>query len=229
VGKVPSSEFWAWHAHPEVWLLVGSLAGLYIYAAKVIGPKVVPAGTPAVSRRQWYAFSAAIALLWFASDWPVHDIGEKYLFFVHMSQHLLLTLVMPPLFLIATPRWLADLVLGSGRVRKTVRWLVAPVAAAVIEMRRDILWTRTNAPRAALRRSRDGIPPSLVVRCGGRSIDHLGGAQSGGHGDDGRTAGARQARGRRHHTGQPHTRGHDEAGEPALPPRGVTSVPGAGD
>ena len=99
-------------------MLVGALAGLYIYAARVIGPKVVPAGTPPVTRRQWLAFAAAIALLWFASDWPVHDIGEQYLFFVHMSQHLLLTLVMPPLFLLATPRWLADLVLGSGRVRR---------------------------------------------------------------------------------------------------------------
>ena len=44
----------------------------------------------------------------------MHDIGEQYLFFVHMSQHLLLTLVMPPLFLLATPGWLARLVLGSG-------------------------------------------------------------------------------------------------------------------
>jgi len=47
-------------------------------------------------------------------------------------QHLLLTLVMAPLFLIATPRWLADLILGSGKVRKAVRWLVLPVTAGVI-------------------------------------------------------------------------------------------------
>jgi putative membrane protein len=131
-GRVPSSEIWAWHAHPEVWVLVGSLAGMYIYAAKVIGPKVVPAGTPAVTRRQWLAFAAAMLLLWFASDWPVHDIGEQHLFFVHMSQHLLLTLVMPPLFLLATPRWLADLVLGSGRVRRVVRTLALPVVAGVV-------------------------------------------------------------------------------------------------
>jgi putative membrane protein len=131
VGRVPSSEVWSWHAHPEVWLLVASLAGLYVYAAKVIGPKVVPAGTRPVSRRQWLAFAGAIGLLWFASDWPVHDIGENYLFFVHMSQHLILTLLMPPLFLLATPRWLADLVLGSGRVRRVVRSLARPVVAGV--------------------------------------------------------------------------------------------------
>src|SRR3954453_6016395 len=132
VGRVPTSEVWKWHPHPEVWLLVASLAVLYIYAAKVIGPKVVPAGTRAVSRRQWLAFIGAMVLLEFASDWPVHDIGEKYLYFVHMSQHLILTLVMPPLFLLATPRWLGDLLLGAGRVRVVVRWLVRPVAAGVL-------------------------------------------------------------------------------------------------
>jgi putative membrane protein len=131
-GRLPSSELWRWHAHPEVWLLVAALGGLYVYAARVIGPKVVPPGTRPVSRRQWCAFAAGIALLWFASDWPVHDIGEQYLFFVHMSQHLLLTLVMAPLFLLATPRWLADLVLGSGRVRKVVRSLSRPVVAGVV-------------------------------------------------------------------------------------------------
>jgi putative membrane protein len=105
---------------------------LYLYAARVSGPKVVPAGTPPVSRRQWLAFVGAIALLWFASDWPVHDVGEQHLFFVHMSQHLVLTLVMPPLFLLATPRWLADLVLGSDRVRRAVRRLALPVVAGVV-------------------------------------------------------------------------------------------------
>jgi putative membrane protein len=131
-GRVTSSEVWKWHAHPEVWLLVGSLVGLYLYAAKVIGPKVVPAGTRAVTRRQWVAFVAAMSLLWFASDWPVHDIGEQYLYFVHMSQHLILTLVMAPLFLLATPRWLADLVLGHGRARRVIRTLSRPVVAGVL-------------------------------------------------------------------------------------------------
>jgi putative membrane protein len=131
-GRLPSSELWAWHAHPEVWGLVVALVGLYVYAVKAIGPKVVPAGTPVVTRRQWLAFAGAVGLLWVASDYPIHDIGENHLFFVHMIQHLVLTLLMPPLFLLATPRWLADLVLGSARVRRCVRLLVLPVVAGVL-------------------------------------------------------------------------------------------------
>ena len=45
----------------------------------------------------------------------VHDIGEEYLYSAHMVQHLLLTFVVPPLFLLATPTWLARLVVGDGR------------------------------------------------------------------------------------------------------------------
>jgi putative membrane protein len=118
--------------HPEVWLLVGGLVGLYTWAARVIGPKVVPAGTPAVTARQRTCFVAGILLLWVATDWPVHDIGEQYLYLVHMCQHLVLTLVMPPLLLLATPEWLARLVLGKGRVDRWVHTLARPVPALVL-------------------------------------------------------------------------------------------------
>jgi putative membrane protein len=126
------ADFWRWVPHPEVWLLVGGIIGLYVWSARVIGPKVVPAGSPAITRSQkrWFAFG--IVLLWAAADWPVHDIGEEYLYFVHMIQHTVLTLVMPPVLLMATPEWLARLVLGKGRVDHWVHRLARPVPAALI-------------------------------------------------------------------------------------------------
>lgn len=131
VAAATDPDFWRWVPHPEVWLLVGSLAGLYAYAGRVIGPKVVPAGTPPVSRsqRRWFAFG--IVLLWLAADWPMHDIGEEYLYFVHMTQHLLLTLVVPAVMLLATPTWLARLVVGDGRVDRWVHRLARPVPAGI--------------------------------------------------------------------------------------------------
>ena len=120
-----------WVPHPEVWLLVGGLVGCYVYAARVIGPKVVPAGTPAVTRSQWHWFVGGIVVLWVAADWPVHDIGERHLYLVHMAQHTALTLVMAPMLLLATPEWLARLVLGRGRVDHWVHKLARPVPAAL--------------------------------------------------------------------------------------------------
>lgn len=125
-------DFWRWVPHPEVWLLVGSIVGLYVYAARVIGPKAVPPGTPAVTRSQRRWFVLGILLLWLASDWPVHDVGEEYLYLVHMIQHTVLTLVMPPVLLMATPEWLARLVLGAGRANRLVHKLARPIPAALI-------------------------------------------------------------------------------------------------
>ncbi|HEX7134117.1 MAG TPA: cytochrome c oxidase assembly protein [Iamia sp.] len=122
---------WRFQIHPEVWLLVGALTVLYVWAARVVGPKVVPAGQPVLTRRNIGCAVAGIVLLWVASDWPVHDLGEEYLYAVHMVQHTLLTLIVPPLALLATPRWLADLILGQGRVRKVIRTASLPIVAGI--------------------------------------------------------------------------------------------------
>jgi putative membrane protein len=120
------------HFHPEVWVLVAFLVGSYVYMVRVIGPKAVPAGTPPVTNRQLVWFGAAILLLWAASDWPIHDIGEEYLYSVHMLQHMMLSYFLPPLVLMATPTWLFRVLLGDGKVYAAVRWLCRPVVAGVI-------------------------------------------------------------------------------------------------
>ena len=38
--------------------------------------------------------------VWLFTDWPIHDIGEQYLFWVHSLEHLVLALVSPPLLLL---------------------------------------------------------------------------------------------------------------------------------
>jgi putative membrane protein len=128
---IVAADFWRWVPHPEVWVLVVALGVLYTYAGRVIGPKVVPAGTRAITaaQRRWFAFG--LVLLWIAADWPVHDIGEEYLYSVHMAQHILLTLVVPPVMLLATPEWLARLVVGRGRVDALLHKLARPIPAGV--------------------------------------------------------------------------------------------------
>ena len=122
---------WRFQAHPEVWLLVVFLVAAYIYAARVIGPVVVTAG-PVITTKQRNAFIAAIFLLWMGSDWPVHDIAEEYLYSAHMFQHMVLSYFMPPLVLLAIPKWMFDAVFGSGKTRAIINWLAKPVIAGVL-------------------------------------------------------------------------------------------------
>lgn len=126
------TAFVEYQFHPEVWLLVGSLTLAYVYMVRVIGPKAVGPGERAVTGRHIGCFVAAMAMLWFASDWPMHDVAEGYLYSAHMLQHMVLSYFMPPLALLATPTWLMRVLLGDGRLYATVRWFTRPVVAAVI-------------------------------------------------------------------------------------------------
>ena len=125
---------WRFQAHPEVWLLVAFLVAARVYALRVIGPHAaeVRAGGEIVTRREQWLFVAAIALLWLASDWPVHDISEEYLYSVHMFQHMTLSYFVPPLALLATPAWLFRAIIGSPRVGRVVSWFAKPVIAGFI-------------------------------------------------------------------------------------------------
>ena len=58
-------------------------------------------------------------LLFAASTWPIHQIGEDYLYSVHMLQHMMLSYFMPPLVLLATPTWLMRLLVGTGRTYRS--------------------------------------------------------------------------------------------------------------
>ena len=126
------ADLWRFQAHPEVWLLVAVLGALYIYAIQVIGPRAVPAGQPVVTPHAGRLLRGRAAILWVASDWPIHDIGEDYLYSVHMLQHMMLSYFMPPLVLLATPTWLARLLVGKGRTWTAFKWLTKPVVAGVI-------------------------------------------------------------------------------------------------
>jgi putative membrane protein len=127
-----SGDFWAFKTHAEVWLLVAFLTGAYIYSARSIGPRVVPAGRPPMTRRQWTWFGCGMVMLWIASDWPMHDVGEEYLYSAHMLQHMMLSYFVPPMLLLATPEWLARLVIGDGRAYRWVSWFTKPVVAGVL-------------------------------------------------------------------------------------------------
>ena len=123
---------WRFQPHPQVWLLLVALVGAYVYAVTVIGPAAVRPGQRVVTRRQVVAFIGAMVLLWIASDWPMHDISEEYLYSAHMLQHMILAYFVPPLVLIATPEWLARAIVGHGRAYRVYRWFAHPVAAGVI-------------------------------------------------------------------------------------------------
>jgi putative membrane protein len=123
---------WRYNSHPEVWLIVTTAAAGYWYAVTRIGPRLVAPGSPAVSRRQVAWFVSGLAVIWIASDWPVHDLAENYLYSAHMVEHLLISLVAPPMLLLGIPDWLTRWLLRPRPLSGTVRVLCRPLVAGVL-------------------------------------------------------------------------------------------------
>lgn len=127
-----AEDFWRWQPHPEVWVLVVGLAGLYLYALRALGPRLVPAGQPVATPAQKRWFVLGIVMLWIAADWPMHDVSEEYLYSVHMFQHMAFSFFIPPVMLLATPEWFARVVIGEGAVGRWFLKLARPIPAAVV-------------------------------------------------------------------------------------------------
>lgn len=99
---------WAWRAYPGVWLFVLALAGAYVATLRGLGPGRAPRGEPLATRRQLGFCALGLGVLWLALDWPLGALAAGYLLTFHALQYLLVSLVAPPLLLLALPPWLAD-------------------------------------------------------------------------------------------------------------------------
>jgi putative membrane protein len=124
--------FPAWTPHPDVWLLVGLFGAGYAIAVVRLGPKWAVAGQAVVTRFQVTCWTLGVLAMWVASDYPVHDVAERYNFSVHMVQHLIFTMVVPPLLLLGLPAWLLRRVLRPRWLFSTVRTLARFIPALVI-------------------------------------------------------------------------------------------------
>jgi len=118
---------YAWHAHPDVWVLIAALLGGYVWALRRLGPRHTAPGQPVATRLQKICWVSGVVTVWVGADWPVHDLSERFLYSVHMTQHLLFTLVAPPLLLVGTPPWLFRPLLGLPLALPIGRWLTAPL------------------------------------------------------------------------------------------------------
>src|SRR5215211_3677242 len=122
----------SWTPHPDVWLLVGLFAAGYAIGIVRLGPRWSTPGLAVVTRFQVTCWSLGVFAMWVASDYPIHDIAERYNFSVHMVQHLIFTMVVAPLLLLGTPAWLLRRVLAPRWLFDTVRTLARFVPALLV-------------------------------------------------------------------------------------------------
>jgi putative membrane protein len=127
------------HIHPTVEFVMVLVEGTYLLAirdrrrsAAVGSPGSSLARDAAASRRQITLFSIGVAALWIGAEWPIHDLAERYLYSMHMVQHMLFTFVAPPLLIAGMPVWMLRKILAPRPVAAVARVLTRPIVALAI-------------------------------------------------------------------------------------------------
>ncbi len=136
-GTVPG-----WLLDPVLIGLLLTIGGLYVYAAARR-----EGGT---SRWRMASFMGALAIAFVVLQSPLDGLGELYVFWAHMLQHMVLVLVVAPLVLLGVPGWVLDRLLGVRAVREVVGWLTRPVTALVISQALLLGWHAPPLYEAAL-------------------------------------------------------------------------------
>lgn len=110
--------------HPSTVIGLMALGGAYMWRARR-GPSPLDAVPNAADNRteartptagQQALFFGALAITFFTLNGPLHDLSDAYLFSAHMVQHLVLTLVVPPMLILGTPGWMLRPLLRNGSV-----------------------------------------------------------------------------------------------------------------
>jgi putative membrane protein len=118
----------AFHLHLDVWAILGSVVVAYlVWVRRHDAAAAEP--TPARTRR---FFLGGMAILWFASDWPMHDLAERHLYLMHMTQHMLYSLVAAPLLVVGIPAWMWRAVLRPPALRALWRFVTRPLVALIV-------------------------------------------------------------------------------------------------
>ncbi|MFI5315909.1 MAG: cytochrome c oxidase assembly protein [Myxococcota bacterium] len=127
-----------WSVHPSIPFGVGALLALYALA---IGPlRELRSLGPPVPLEQWLAFVIGALAIFVALTGPVHDLSDSYLFSAHMIQHLMITLLAPPLLLIGTPGWLVRFLLRPAPLLRAAKFLGHPMTAFIAWNGTLLLW-----------------------------------------------------------------------------------------
>jgi putative membrane protein len=140
-----------WDLHPSVLAGLVLLGGLFVYLGGLKSP-----------RRHVASFSGALLVLFLALNGPLHNLSDSYLFSAHMAQHLLLTLVFPPLLLYGTPSWIVRPLVRPRWVMRIARVVTRPLPAATLFTAPIVLWHVPAFYEAALRNHSIHITQHLI-------------------------------------------------------------------
>ena len=125
-ARIALTEF---TVHPSTVIGLAGLGALYHWRA---GQRPAERADASPTTGQCATFFSALALIFLSLNGWLHDLSDSYLFSAHMVQHLVLTLVAPPMLVMGTPGWMLRPALRWPVVGPLARWITAPTRCFAI-------------------------------------------------------------------------------------------------
>ena len=120
------SSWLTWSIHPSTVIGLVALGALYLWRLRQAK------GDEHASVVRRISFLAALLVIFASLNGPIHDLSDTYLFSAHMVQHLMLTMLMPPLLIAGVPGWMLRPLLRSRAIASVARVVTRPVACFAI-------------------------------------------------------------------------------------------------
>ena len=124
VDRQPAAvyRYWPWHFEWSVLLGCALLTVLLLLSLTVWRERLARLSGAAprrgFERGRFAVFLLGMLCVVVSLDGPLHDLSDLYLFSTHMVQHLLLSLIFPPLFILGVPPWLWRALTAPPRVAR---------------------------------------------------------------------------------------------------------------
>ena len=133
-------DFWLtqWNWEPSILIGTVLITGLYLYAVGPLRKRYYP--EEPVKNGQTVSFLLGMFLMFLALVSPLDELGDSYLFSAHMVQHLVLTVVGPPLLVIGTPGWSIKPLVRNKLAFRVAKALTYPAVAFVLYNADFWLW-----------------------------------------------------------------------------------------
>ncbi len=125
-------DFWLtqWNWEPSILIGTVLITGLYLYAIGPLRKRYYP--DEPVKTGQTVSFLLGMFFMFLSLVSPLDELGDSYLFSAHMVQHLVLTVVGPPLLVIGTPGWFIKPLVRNKIAFRVAKALTYPAVAFVL-------------------------------------------------------------------------------------------------
>src|SRR5258708_39821427 len=125
-------DFWLtqWNWEPSILIGTVLITGLYLYAIGPLRKRYFP--EESVKTGQTVSFLLGIFFMFLSLVSPLDELGDSYLVSAHMVQHLVLTMVGPPLLVIGTPGCFIKPLVRNKIAFRVAKALTYPAVAFVL-------------------------------------------------------------------------------------------------